>query len=236
MYASLGKKYIYKEKEKSQLGNFDTKLALKYEKKDYPTSDGEFYSAAIEKPIENGMEFSLAYRKAEGIQEYNNIKTGSDGEVLVGVKVPVSSVSRNMSKRKLDLGSARYDTTKMDYLAKDNIRFLYFDTVVAYYKLLYFKEHLQLVKELLNNAKERESIIAKRVKVGSLAEISTLEAKQQIINREQQLLSAQNSYQNALENFTKYININTENKNTNTSNTILIISSLFFYLSFYRNI
>jgi outer membrane protein TolC len=210
VYASLGKKFIYKEKEKYQLGNFDTNLALKYENKDYPASDGEFFSTAIEKPIENGMEFSLAYRKAEGIQEYNNIKTGSDGEVLIGVKVPVSSVSRNMSKRKLDLGSARYDTTKMDFQAKDNMRLLYFDTVVAYYKLLYFKEHLRLVKELLDNAKERESIIAKRVKVGSLAEISKLEAKQQIINRKQQLLSAQNSYQNALENFTKYINLDTE--------------------------
>mgnify|MGYP000123582401 CR=1 FL=1 len=210
VYTALGEKYIYKEKEKYQLGNFDTNLALKYEKKEYPVSDGEFYSTAIEKPIENGMEFSLAYRKAEGTQEYNNIKTGDDGEVLLGVKVPVFSVTHNISKRKLDLGSARLDTTRMDYQTKDNIRLLYFDTVAAYYRLLYFKENLQLVKELLDNAKQRESIIIKRVKAGSLAEISTLEAKQQIINRQQQLLSTQNSYQNALESFTQYLNLSSD--------------------------
>ena len=210
VYTALGEKYIYKEKEKYQLGNFDTNLALKYEKKEYPVSDGEFYSTAIEKPIENGMEFSLAYRRAEGTQEYNNIKTGDDGEVLLGVKVPVFSVTQNMSKRKLDLGSARLDTTRIGYQAKDNIRLLYFDTVAAYYKLLYFKENLELVKELLHNAQERESIIIKRVNAGSLATISTLEAKQQIINRQQQLLSTQNSYHNALENFTKYLNLSSD--------------------------
>lgn len=207
VYTALGEKYIYKEKEKYQLGSFDTKLAVNYEKKDYPVSDGEFYSTSIQKPIENGMEFSLGYRRAEGTQEYNNIKTGDDGEVLFGIKVPVFSVAQNMSKRKLDLGSARLDTTRIGYHTKDNMRLLYFDTVAAYYKLLYFKENLQLVKELLHNAQERESIIAKRAKVGAIAKISTLEAKQQIINRQQQLLSIQNSYQNALENFCRYLNL-----------------------------
>jgi outer membrane protein TolC len=210
VYTALGEKYVYKERENYQLGNFDTNLALKYEKKEYPVSDGEFFSTALEKPIENGMEFSLAYRKAEGTQEYNNIKTGDDGEVLLGVKIPVFSVAQNMSKRKLDLGSAKLDTGRMNNQAKDNIRLLYFDTVAAYYKLLYFKENLQLVKGLLDNAKQRESIIAKRVKAGSLAKISSLEAKQQIINRQQQLLSTQNSYANALENFTRYLNLSSD--------------------------
>ena len=34
VYASVGQKYIYQEKEKYQLGNFDTNLAMKYEEKD----------------------------------------------------------------------------------------------------------------------------------------------------------------------------------------------------------
>ena len=210
VYTALGKKYIYKAKEKYQLGNFDTNLAVQYEKKDYPVSDGEYFSTAIEKPIENGMEFSLAYRKAEGTQEYNNIKTGDDGEMLLGVKVPVFSVANDINKRKLNFESAKQDTTIVDYQSKNNIRLLYFDTVAAYYKLLYFKQSLQLVKDLLNNAKQRENIIAKKVKLGSLARISKLEAKQQIINRQQQLLSTQNSYQNALENFSKYLNLRSD--------------------------
>ncbi len=210
VYSAIGKKYIYKEKEKYQLGNFDTNLAVKYDKKEYPVTGGEYFSTVIEKPIENGMEFSLGYRKAEGTQEYNNIKTGDDGEIQLGVRAPLLSVINNLSERKLNLESARQNSKIANSEAKNNIRLLYFDTVAAYYKLLYFKQNLQLVSDLLNNAKRREKIIAKKVKLGSSARISNLEAKQQIINRQQQFLSTQNSYQNALENFSQYLNLRTE--------------------------
>ena len=207
VYSAIGKKYIYKEKEKYQLGNFDTNLAVKYDKKDYPVTDGEYFSTVLEKPIENGMEFTLGYRKAEGIQEYNNIKTGDDGEMQLGVKAPLLSVINNLSERKLNLQSARQNSKIANSEAKNNIRLLYFNTVAAYYKLLYFKQNLQLVNDLLSNAQRREKIIAIKVKLGSLAKLSNLEAKQQIINRQQQVLSTQNSYQNALENFSKYLNL-----------------------------
>ena len=207
VYSAIGKKYIYKEKEKYQLGNFDTNLAIEYDKKDYPVTEGEYFSTALEKPIENGMEFSLGYRKAEGTQEYNNIKTGDNGEVQLAVKVPLLSVINDLSERKLNLESARQNRKIANSEAKNNIRLLYFDTVTAYYKLLYCKQNLQLVNDLLNNAKRREKIIAKKVKLGSLARISNLEAKQQIINRQQQFLLTQNSYKNALENFSQYLNI-----------------------------
>lgn len=210
VYSAIGKKYIFKEKEKYQLGNFDTNLAVKYDKKEYPVTGGEYFSTVIEKPIENGMEFSLGYRKAEGTQEYNNIKTGDDGEIQLGVRAPLLSVINNLSERKLNLESARQNSKIANSEAKNNIRLLYFDTVAAYYKLLYFKQNLQLVSDLLNNAKRREKIIAKKVKLGSSARISNLEAKQQIINRQQQFLSTQNSYQNALENFSQYLNLRTE--------------------------
>jgi len=215
VYTALAQKYIYEEKEKYALGDFDTRLDLAYEKKDYPLSEGEYFRTGISKPIENGMEFSLAYRKAEGVQEYNNIKTSEDGEILLGVKVPLLSMLNNVSERKLGLESARQDTKIVDYKAQDNIRLLYFATVIQYYKLLYFKENLKLVKELFDKAKEREIIISKRVKVGALAKISLLEAKQQIINRKQQLLSTQNSYENTLQNFVQYLNLSKESFSQN---------------------
>lgn len=210
IYSVIGQKYIYKQKEKYQLGNFDTNILLKYDDKDYPATEGEFFSTAIEKPIENGMEFSLSYRRSEGTQEYNNIKTGDEGEVLAGVKIPVFSVASDMSKRKLDLYSARLDSSKVDFSAKDNIRLLYFDILVVYYKVLYYKAHSELVQELLTKTLRRNNIIKERVEAGSLADIVMLESKQQIINRKQQLISAKNDYQLALENFLKYLNIKKE--------------------------
>lgn len=210
IYSAVGKKYIYKEKENYQLGNFDTKISAEYEKKDYPLSESEYISTGVAKPIENGMEFSLNYRRAEGTQEYNNIKTGTDGEMLLGIKIPVFSVLNSMNERKLNLESSRLNTHKMDYKAKDNLRLLYFKILSNYYELIYQKQSNALVSKLLDNAKKRVLIIKKRVDTGSLAEISFLEARQQIINRKQRLLSAQNKYQNALESFLKYLNIDSE--------------------------
>jgi len=215
VYSAIGEKYIYKEKENYQLGNFDTKLSAEYDKKDYPLSEAEFFRTGISKPIDNGMEFSLNYRRAEGTQEYNNIKTGDDGEVLLGVKIPVVSVLNNTNKRKLNLESSRLDTSKINYKSQDNLRILYFDIVSSYYKLLYYKQNKLLISDLLNNAKQRVSIIKKRVDVGSLAKLSFLEAKQQIINRKQRVLTAKNQYENALQVFLQYLNISDIDFNKN---------------------
>ncbi len=210
VYTAVGQKYIYKEKEQYQLGGFDTNLGVKYDKKDYPLSEAEYFSAGIEKPIENGMEFSLNYRKAEGTQEYNNIKTGDDGEVLLGVKIPVFSVANNTNKRKLDLDSSRLDTRKMDYKAQDNLRLLYSKIIEGYYELLFYHQNKGLVTKLLDKARRRVSIIEKRVDAGSLPQIALLEANQQVLNREQRLLVTKNQYENALSSFLKYLNIDVE--------------------------
>lgn len=210
VYTAVGQKYIYKEKEKYQLGNFDTNLGVKYDKKDYPLSEAEFFSAGIEKPIENGMEFSLNYRRAEGTQEYNNIKTGDEGEVLLGVKIPVFAVANNINKRKLDLDSSRLDTRKMDYKAQDNLRLLYAKIITSYYELLFHNQNKALVKKLLDKARDRVSIIEKRVEAGSLPQIALLEANQQVLNREQRLLITQNRYENVLRSFLQYLNLDVE--------------------------
>jgi len=210
VYAAMGKEYIYKEKEKYYLGDFDTKLSAKYDKKEYPTSDGELFDVSVQKPLENGVEFILGYRDAEGTQEYNNIKTGQDGEVRAGIKVPVFSVVHDISTRKLNLDTASLDTVKFNFKTKDNLRLLYFKIVSQYNRLLYHKDILELEKELLLTAQKRELIIKQKVKVGALADIALLEADQQIINREQRLVSAQNNFSVAFEGFLKYLNLSRE--------------------------
>ncbi len=210
VYAAIGKSYIYADKEKYFLGAFDTKLSAKYDNKDYPISDGELLDLTVEKPIENGMEFMLGYRDAQGTQEYNNIKTSDDSEVRAGIKIPIFSVLNNMSDRKLDLNLASLDIVKFKFEAKDNLRLLYFQIISEYNKLLYSNSILELEEELLSSAKKRESIIRQRVAAGSLADIALLEAEQQIINRKQRLVSARNDFYKAFENFLKYLNISRE--------------------------
>ena len=213
VYTAIGNEYIYKEKYRYNLGAFDTKILAKYDKKEYPLSKGEFLNVGVEKPIENGMEFSLGYRKAEGTQEYNNIKTSKDGEILLGIKIPVFSVMNDISTRKLNLDSALLDSTKYSYKSKDNLRKLYFDIIKIYNELLYNKEVLKIEKVLLNRAKDREYMVTREVQNGALADIALVEVQQQIINRKQRVVATHNSYSLSLEIFLKYLNLSRDNFN-----------------------
>lgn len=213
VYSAIGNELIYKEKYRYSLGEFDTKVSAKYDKKEYPVSKGEFVNVGLHKPIENGMEFSLDYRRAEGTQEYNNIKTSEDGEMLLGVKIPVFSVVNDTSKRKLNLNSASLDSAKYSYKSKDNLRKLYFEVIKIYNELLYYKEVLKIENELLNRAKEREHIVTRQVQNGALADIALVEVQQQIINREQRVISTRNFYSLSFENFLKYLNLSSNNFN-----------------------
>lgn len=210
VYETIGKEYIVKEKEKYYLGDFDTKVSTKYDKKEYPASVGEFLDVTVEKPIENGMEFIAGYREATGVQEYNNIKTGDEGEIRAGIKVPVVSVIKDISTRKLNLHSASLDSIKMGFESRDNLRVLHFQIFSDYHKLIYFQSVLKLEEELLNAAQKREHIIQKRVTSGMVPEISLLEAQQQIINRRQRFLTAQNDFLNTLESFLQYLHISSD--------------------------
>lgn len=210
VYAAVGKKYIYKEKEKYYLGDFDTKLSAAYDKKEYPASKGEFFDMTLQRPLENGVEFIAGYRDAQGTQEYNNIKTGEDGEIRAGIKVPLFSVIHDISTRKLNLNSAALDSIKFDFDAQDNLRLLYFKIISDYNKLLYSKAILELEHELLLTAQKREEIIKTKVKVGALPDIALLEASQQTINRKQRLVSQENDFSNIFESFLQYLNLSRE--------------------------
>lgn len=210
VYETSGKEKIYKEKEQYYLGDFDTKASLKYDRKEYPLSEGNFLDITLEKPIENGIEFIAGYREATGTQEYNNIKTAEEGEIRAGIKVPVVSVLNNMNTRKLNLNLASLETVKLGFESQDNLRLLHFEVLCGYYNVLYSQAILKLEEELYSAAKKRENIIKKRVASGVLADISLLEAQQQIINRMQRFISAQNNFSNTLESFLQYLNISKE--------------------------
>ncbi len=207
IYGAVGQKYIDAARIKTAQGGFDTRLHAAYDKKEYPVSTGEFSDISVSKPSENGTELILGYRQAEGVQEYNNIKTGSEGEFRVGVKVPVFSLLNNMSERKYNLDSAKINAMKSTFESQNNLRNVYARIAISYYQLLYYKELLKLEKRLLNKAKKRNHFIEQRVNSGNLPEGARLESKQQIISREQRVLTTENSYSYELEIFLKYMTL-----------------------------
>lgn len=207
VYTAVGQQYVDEARLQTSMGSFDTKLSSQYDKKEYPLSDGRYLDLTLAKPVESGIEFLAGYRKAEGVQEYNNIKTGDDGEFRVGVKVPVFALLNDMNYRKYSVGSASFGAVQSKYEAQNNLRNLYASATISYYTLLYYNELVKLEKTLLFKADKRNRFTEKRVKSGDLPKVALLESEQQIINRKQRLLATQNSYHNALQIFLQYLNI-----------------------------
>ena len=214
IYSLLGEIFVYEGKLKYYRGFFDTKLSGKYEKKEYPLSEGLFYSFSIEKPTISGIDLSFGYRKATGVQEYNNIKTGEDGELILGLKIPVFNLTRNIDERRLNLFLTTIDIRKLEYKYQDNIRKLYLKIISSYYKTLYFKELVELEKQLLQKAQKRKEFIIKKIKEGLLPTIYQVEVEQQIINRRQRLTEAKNNFKTQLNEFLKFLNLDEKDFNS----------------------
>jgi outer membrane protein TolC len=203
----VNREHIAKEKIGYYKGAFDTRISTKYDNKEYPATTGEYSELFAKKRIENGLELYAGYRKSEGTQEYNNIKTGKKGEMQLALKMPVIELFKGINSHKAKLDIAILDSDKFKLNSKNGLRLLHFEVLKAYYLLLYSASVLEFEQQLLNKAEKRRGFIERRVKAGSLPEISLLEAEQQIVNREQRLFVAQTDYENSFTDFVKYLNI-----------------------------
>lgn len=207
VYSIIADEQIAMAQITRQEGGLDTKLNAAYENKDYPLSESEFATVGLKKPTESGVELLLDYRRAEGTQEYNNVKTGDEGEYRIGINLPLFAMFQGVNERKYKLNSARINAQYTNATVQDKLRLLYNQSIQAYYTLLYFHEGVTLEKQLLEKAQKRDSFIKKRVSTGDLPELSRLESTQQLISRQQRLISAENNYAQSLENFLQLLNL-----------------------------
>lgn len=207
IYAALGKQNIAQEKLNYSLGQYDTTIKAKYDEKEYPLSEGTYYSMSLEKPTELGVDLSFGYRYAQGVQEYNNIKTGKNGEFLAGAKIPLISLLNQIDRRRLRVSLSKMDLKKSDFAFQEAMRSFYFKLMSDYFRLLHDKEQLELSKTILKKRKERAVFLQKSVKEGNLAESTLLEASQQIISAQQNTISDQRVYQDRFYTFLQYLNL-----------------------------
>lgn len=207
VYTVLAHQRIQDKKVIYAQGAFDTKLGTKYDEKQYPLSESRFSDVYVEKPLENGLELLGGYRKAYGMQEYTNIKTGDEGEMRLGVKVPVVPLLQGTNEHQMNLKVARLDSYQAASSVRKNLRELYYTVIGSYYQLLFRHELLLLEQELLKNAQERYSYIEKRVNLGDTAPIILTEARQLINEREQRMAESRNHFNNARQQVASYLNI-----------------------------
>lgn len=202
----FNKENIAKERIEYYKGAFNTKISSKYDFKEYPATSGEYYDIFTKKKIQNGIEFLAGYRNAEGTQEYNNIKTGKEGEILLGVTLPIIDLLKGANSDKTKLDIAKIESVKQENGSKNNLRIFYLEVFNIYYKLLHNKIILNLEQQLLKKAKDRQEFIQQKVKAGVLPELSLVEAEQQIINRAQRSFLAIIIFENSFTDFAKYLN------------------------------
>ncbi len=207
VYSAIAQEQIETARIKSAQGGLDTRLNGTYERKEYPLSESEFSNIGLKKPTESGMELMVDYRRAEGTQEYNNVKTGDDGEYRIGINLPLFAMFQGTNERKYRLDTARVTAQYAGANAQDRLRLLYNQIITAYYTLLFHHEGVILEERLLEKGQKRDAFIKKRVATGDLPELSELESRQQLIARQQRLLTAKNNYAKSLESFLQYLNL-----------------------------
>jgi outer membrane protein TolC len=203
-------KDIFSGKLQYYQGNFNFKLKGKYEDKDYPISYGNYRGLFLEKPTFQGFDLLFGYRKAQGVQEYSNIKTGKDGEVIFGIKLPIIAFLNSIDKRRLDYYNAKIELNEKTLDVIQNVNDLYIKIISSYYDVLYKNEILELEKKLLQKAENRKNFIKRKVEEGSLPKITLVEANQQILKRKQRVIKAKNEFNISLNNFLRYLNLDKE--------------------------
>ncbi len=206
-YQAIGEQYVAKGREEFTQGALDTQVNTWFDEKNYPTTTGTYEELALLKPLENGIELSMGYRRAKGTQEYNNIKTGKEGEFLSSIKIPLFSVLYDISKNKVDIQTSKISTIQAEQKSELNLLKLYFNISKIYYQLLLQNQLVGTQKELLNKANKTRKFIEKQIQTGNLPAVMKIEIEQIIIRREQQVLYEKNNYEIVKNIFLQYLGI-----------------------------
>jgi len=185
---------IAKERLANAQGSFDISSSLKYETKEYPQSSAEYKEFSLSKRFESGVELKGAFREAWGTQEYNNIKTGKDGEYLASLSAPLLPLFTGLNKASHQLQSAKVSYGVQKLSTNDAIRLFTFDVLKAYYEMLLASQKVALLQRLLENAKKRESFISMQIDKGKLAKIEATAALRSTLMYTQELQALKRAF------------------------------------------
>lgn len=184
---------------RSALGEFD----IKWKSKASFIPEGYYKTSRVDSVIEKptsawGMNFYGGYRQGDnGFAVYDEkYETLPAGELRAGVEIPLLR-NREIDERRaglrladlgIDLAGLEFDSKRIDVTLKASAKYWYW--VAAGNKK-------RIVSELLTLAKERLRGIEERVRQGDLPEFELKDNNRNILQRENQLVKANRSFQNA---------------------------------------
>ncbi len=191
-------------------GALDTQVMISYDNKSYPVSKGRFFDVSVVVPTRNGIEFVGGYREATGVQEYNNIKTGEDGEFRIGVKVPVERLYTGINDRLYAIMKAEIDYENSHLISAERVRNFYFSVLADYYRLLYEKAVAELQRKMLKRARVRLEQVRQKIQTGLLPAIAQKEMQITILTRKRGVENSQKRFNRQLEKFATYLGLQRE--------------------------
>ncbi len=173
----------------------DVHMKVEADNKEYPLSDAKYLSALLQKRLLLGANVSAGYRYAKGVQEYNNIKTGSRGEYIAGVELSLLEIVKNLSQTFVAIKNTKLDiATKRQQLRAKRLD-LWQRVQEAYYTARFAKSRVAYLQKILENMQKLQKMVQRRVQEGSLAKIALDEINVQVAARKQLLLRAQTDLQ-----------------------------------------
>jgi outer membrane protein TolC len=196
--AALLEQDIANGRTRQALGAFDLQLSGNANFSPYAYYDGRTGSATLEQPLPFwGGSVYGGYRLSSGfLPNYNKDRTGTDGEGVIGFKVPLLR-DGTIDRRRATLWQARIDQE----LANPVILRQFLDFIraatISYYNWVAAGQRLGLAEELLRLAKDRDSAIAEQVRTGASAPIVQTDNLRLVVSREIGVVQANRRFQAA---------------------------------------
>ncbi|MEY2597807.1 MAG: hypothetical protein RLZZ142_66 [Verrucomicrobiota bacterium] len=196
--AALLEQDIASGRTRQALGAFDLQLSGGSTLNPTGYYEGRTGSATLEQPLPFwGGSVYGGYRLSSGfLPNYNKDRTGTDGEGVIGFKIPLLR-DGTLDRRRATLWQARIDQE----LANPIILRQYLDFIraatISYYNWVAAGQRLALAEELLRLAKDRDSAIAEQVKTGASAPIVQTDNLRLVVSREISVVQANRRFQAA---------------------------------------
>lgn len=201
----LDKKITQAQKQQIE-GVFDVNVGAVSEKKDFPTSTAEYNDVSISKKYEDGFELYGKYRITDGVQEYNNIKTGQEGEYQIGFKSALNELFIRENYYKNKLKDLQFELNEKDVEIESKLRDFYYIVFLKYYDLQMLSSITNIHEEILKNLNEQKKILEKRIENGNIAPYFLIEIEEAISEQKQRFLNSKNKLDNSKINFSIILN------------------------------
>jgi cobalt-zinc-cadmium efflux system outer membrane protein len=160
---------------------------------------GTYGSAFVEQPLElYGSRVMGGYRIGNGtFPVYDDwYQTNSSGEAFVGVEVPLLRDGPT-DRRRAQIGRSEAGIKIADAMVEQRRVELARAAALTYWDWTAARNKLSVYKKLLEVANERDRQIAQRVSKGDLPEFDRTDNQRAVLQRQQQLLSAERSVRSA---------------------------------------